>query len=192
MSEAAAADPRDAPGEIPEENKAEAAETKEIFYDLEKKLVRDLVLNHGKRADGRRFDEIRPITIEVGLLPRTHGSALFTRGETQCLATVTLGTVEDVQRLDTLGEEAEKRFMLHYNFPPFSVGEVSFLRGPGRREIGHGALAEKGILPSIPNEDDFPLYGPHRLRHPGVQRLLFHGHGLRRRPGPDGRRRPPR
>jgi polyribonucleotide nucleotidyltransferase len=141
---------------VPEENKDEAAETREVFYDLEKKLVRDLVLNHGKRADGRRFDEIRPITIEVGLLPRTHGSALFTRGETQCLATVTLGTVEDAQRLDTLGEEAKKRFMLHYNFPPFSVGEVSFLRGPGRREIGHGALAEKGILPSIPNDDNFP------------------------------------
>jgi len=141
---------------VPEENKDEAAETREVFYDLEKKLVRDLVLNHGKRADGRRFDEIRPITIEVGLLPRTHGSALFTRGETQCLATVTLGTVEDAQRLDTLGEEAKKRFMLHYNFPPFSVGEVSFLRGPGRREIGHGALAEKGILPSIPNDETFP------------------------------------
>jgi len=141
---------------VPEENIDEAAETREAFYDLEKKLVRDLVLNHGKRADGRRFDEIRPITIEVGLLPRTHGSALFTRGETQCLATVTLGTVEDAQRLDTLGEEAKKRFMLHYNFPPFSVGEVSFLRGPGRREIGHGALAEKGILPSIPNDETFP------------------------------------
>jgi len=141
---------------VPEENDDQAAETREIFYDLEKKLLRDLVLNQGKRADGRRFDEIRPITIEVGLLPRTHGSALFTRGETQCLATVTLGTVEDAQRLDTLGEEAKKRFMLHYNFPPFSVGEVSFLRGPGRREIGHGALAEKGILPSIPDDETFP------------------------------------
>jgi polyribonucleotide nucleotidyltransferase len=92
----------------------------------------------------------------VGLLPRTHGSALFTRGETQSLATVTLGTFEDVQRLDGLGEEAEKRFMLHYNFPPFSVGEVQFLRGPGRREIGHGALAEKSILPSIPEAEVFP------------------------------------
>jgi polyribonucleotide nucleotidyltransferase len=90
------------------------------------------------------------------MLPRTHGSALFTRGETQCLATVTLGTFEDVQRIDGLGEEGKKRFMLHYNFPPFSVGEVSFLRGPGRREIGHGALAEKSILPSMPDEEDFP------------------------------------
>jgi polyribonucleotide nucleotidyltransferase len=142
--------------EIPLENEDEITETKEIFYNLEKKLVRSLVLDQGKRADGRAFDEIRPISIEVGLLPRTHGSALFTRGETQCLATVTLGTFEDVQRLDGLGEEAEKRFMLHYNFPPFSVGEVSFLRAPGRREIGHGALAEKSILPAIPNEEKFP------------------------------------
>ena len=142
--------------EIPPENEEEINATKQIFFNLEKKLVRDLILNQGKRADGRAFDEIRPISIEVGFLPRTHGSALFTRGETQSLATVTLGTFEDVQRLDGLGEEAEKRFMLHYNFPPFSVGEVSFLRGPGRREIGHGALAEKSILPSIPAAEVFP------------------------------------
>jgi len=142
--------------EIPPENEKEIGATKEIFYKLEKKLVRDLILNKGRRADGRGLDEIRPISIEVGILPRTHGSALFTRGETQCLATVTLGTFEDVQRLDGLGVDAEKRFMLHYNFPPFSVGEVSFLRAPGRREIGHGALAEKSILPSIPAEDKFP------------------------------------
>jgi len=141
---------------IPKENTEEISETKEIFYQLQKKLVRDLILNQGKRADGRAFDELRPISIEVGLLPRTHGSALFTRGETQALATVTLGTFEDVQRLDGLGEEAEKRFMLHYNFPPFCVGEVSFMRAPGRREIGHGALAEKGILPAIPDEETFP------------------------------------
>jgi polyribonucleotide nucleotidyltransferase len=141
---------------IPEENQEEIAETTKIFYDIQKKQVRNLILKEKKRVDGRLFDEIRPISIEVGLLPRTHGSALFTRGETQCLATVTLGTFEDVQRIDGLGEEGEKRFMLHYNFPPFSVGEVSFLRGPGRREIGHGALAEKSILPSIPDEEDFP------------------------------------
>jgi polyribonucleotide nucleotidyltransferase len=142
--------------DIAEENEAEIRETKEIFYQIQKKLVRNLILNDKKRVDGRTFDEIRPITAEVGILPRTHGSALFTRGETQCLATVTLGTFEDVQRIDGLGEEGEKRFMLHYNFPPFSVGEVSFLRGPGRREIGHGALAEKSILPSTPSEEDFP------------------------------------
>jgi polyribonucleotide nucleotidyltransferase len=141
---------------IPKENTEEITETKDIFYNLQKKLVRKLVLIEGKRADGRAFNELRPISIEIGLLPRTHGSALFTRGETQCLATVTLGTFEDVQRLDGLGEEAEKRFMLHYNFPPFSVGEVSFMRAPGRREIGHGALAEKGILPAIPEEETFP------------------------------------
>lgn len=141
---------------IPKENTEEIAETREIFYELQKKLVRELILNEGRRADGRAFDEIRPISIEVGLLPRTHGSALFTRGETQCLATVTLGTFEDVQILDGLGEESEKRFMLHYNFPPFCVGEVSFMRAPGRREIGHGALAEKGILPAIPDEETFP------------------------------------
>lgn len=141
---------------IPEESEDERAEAKELFYQIQKKLTRDLILNQGRRADGRGFDDIRPISIEVGMLPRTHGSALFTRGETQCLATVTLGTFEDVQRLDGLGEETEKRFMLHYNFPPFSVGEVSFLRAPGRREIGHGALAEKSILPAIPNEEKFP------------------------------------
>ena len=142
--------------QIPEENEDEIKETKEIFFRIQKKLVRDLILNEGKRTDGRGFDEIRPISVEVGILPRTHGSALFTRGETQCLATVTLGTFEDVQRLNGIGEEAEKRFMLHYNFPPFSVGEVSFLRAPGRREIGHGALAEKSILLSIPGEEVFP------------------------------------
>jgi len=141
---------------LPEDNEEEREETKEIFYRIQKKLVRDLILNEGKRVDGRQFDEIRPISIDVGILPRTHGSALFTRGETQCLATVTLGTFEDVQRLDGIGAEDEKRFMLHYNFPPFCVGEVSFLRAPGRREIGHGALAEKSILPSVPDEEAFP------------------------------------
>ena len=142
---------------IPEENEDEIRETREIFFQVQKKIVRDLIINQGKRIDGRSFEDIRPISIEVGMLPRTHGSALFTRGETQCLATVTLGTFEDVQRLDGIGEEGEKRFMLHYNFPPFSVGEVAFLRGPGRREIGHGALAEKSILHSIPTDEEvFP------------------------------------
>jgi polyribonucleotide nucleotidyltransferase len=141
---------------IPEENEEERAEAKSLLSILEEKLVRRLILDQKKRVDGRGFNEIRPISSEVGLLPRTHGSALFTRGETQSLATVTLGTFEDVQRLDSLGEEKHKRFMLHYNFPPFSVGEVQFLRGPGRREIGHGALAEKSILPAIPLDEDFP------------------------------------
>jgi Polyribonucleotide nucleotidyltransferase (polynucleotide phosphorylase) len=110
-----------------------------------------------QRPDRRRFDEIRPIDIEVGVLPRVHGSALFTRGETQALVTTTLGTKEDEQRLETLNlQETSKRLLLHYNFPPFSVGEVGFMRGPGRREIGHGALAERSIVPVIPPESDFP------------------------------------
>jgi polyribonucleotide nucleotidyltransferase len=141
---------------IPEENAEERVRAKGLIYRIEEKLFRELVLRKRMRTDGRQFDDIRPITIDVGFLPRTHGSALFTRGETQSLATVTLGTVEDAQRLDSLGEESRKKFMLHYNFPPFSVGEVGFLRAPGRREIGHGALAEKSILPAIPDDEKFP------------------------------------
>lgn len=142
---------------IPEEDEEQLVETKEIFYQVQKKQVRKFILEDHKRPDGRGFEDIRPITIETGPLPRTHGSAIFTRGETQCLATVTLGTFEDTQRIDGLGEESKKRFMLHYNFPPFSVGEVAFLRGPGRREIGHGALAERAIVKSIPeDEGEFP------------------------------------
>jgi polyribonucleotide nucleotidyltransferase len=142
--------------QVPEDKPEERLELKGLFYKLEEKLFRDMVLKKKLRTDGRGFDDIRPITAEVGLLTRTHGSALFTRGETQALATVTLGTFEDAQRLDSLGEESKKRFMLHYNFPPFSVGEVGFLRGPGRREIGHGALAEKSIVPAIPDMETFP------------------------------------
>lgn len=142
---------------VPEDDPAQAGQIKELLYQVQKKLVRKRISEEGKRPDGRSFDEIRPITIEAGQLPRTHGSAVFTRGETQCLATVTLGTFEDTQRIDSLGEEGEKRFMLHYNFPPFSVGEVRFMRGPGRREIGHGALAEKSIRLAIPtDEGEFP------------------------------------
>ncbi|MBI3895325.1 MAG: polyribonucleotide nucleotidyltransferase, partial [Acidobacteria bacterium] len=127
-----------------------------IFELLEERIFREDLLQHHHRPDRRAFDEIREIRCEVGLLPRTHGSALFTRGETQALVTATLGTEEDVQRLDVLEGEAHKRFMLHYNFPPFSVGEVAFLRGPGRREIGHGALAERALLNMIPGEEVFP------------------------------------
>ena len=142
--------------QVPEDKPEDKLELKGLFYKLEEKLFRDMVLKKRLRTDGRGFDDIRPITAEVGLLTRTHGSALFTRGETQALATVTLGTFEDAQRLDSLGEESKKRVMLHYNFPPFSVGEVGFLRGPGRREIGHGALAEKSIVPAIPDMETFP------------------------------------
>jgi polyribonucleotide nucleotidyltransferase len=124
---------------------------------LREKIFRDDMIGRHRRPDARAFDQIRQITCEVGVLPRAHGSALFTRGETQALATATLGTKEDRQRLDLLFEEETfKRFMLHYNFPPFSVGEVKFLRGPGRREIGHGALAERAIANLLPPEADFP------------------------------------
>jgi polyribonucleotide nucleotidyltransferase len=142
---------------IPEEDEELQKEAERALERLREKYFRDDVLHRHRRPDGRAFDQIRPISCEVGLLPRVHGSALFTRGETQALATLTLGTKEDMQRLDLLFEdEAFKRFMLHYNFPPFSVGEVKFLRGPGRREIGHGALAERALVALLPSENDFP------------------------------------
>ncbi|MDR3553900.1 MAG: polyribonucleotide nucleotidyltransferase [Syntrophobacteraceae bacterium] len=124
--------------------------------DLEKKVVRTMMVSERRRIDGRAFDEVRPISIEVGKLPRTHGSALFTRGETQVIAVVTLGSSSDEQKIEALAGETFKSFMLHYNFPPFSVGEVKPLRGPGRREIGHGALAEKALKPSLPKNGQFP------------------------------------
>jgi polyribonucleotide nucleotidyltransferase len=131
-------------------------EAKVIFKELKEKVLRDEILERGLRLDGRAFDQVRPIWSEVGLLPRTHGSAVFTRGETQALVTTTLGTSDDQQKIEMVDGEIYKRFMLHYNFPPFSVGEVAFLRGPGRREVGHGALAERALLPMIPAEDKFP------------------------------------
>ena len=127
-----------------------------VFHDLEKTVVRDLVLREQCRVDGRKYNEIRPICCEVGLLSRTHGSALFTRGETQALAVTTLGTVSDEQRIESLTGNTFKAFMLHYNFPPYCVGETRMLRGPGRREIGHGALAERAISRVLPQADDFP------------------------------------
>jgi polyribonucleotide nucleotidyltransferase len=126
------------------------------FKDLQRRRLRQLALRDGKRADGRGLLDIRPISCEVGLLPRTHGSALFTRGETQALTITTLGTVSDKQRADTLIGEQSKRFMVHYNFPPYSVGEVKPIRGPSRRDIGHGVLAERALLAVIPNDIDFP------------------------------------
>jgi polyribonucleotide nucleotidyltransferase len=142
---------------LPEGDKEKPVLAARAFERLREQFFRDDILNHQRRPDGRAFDKIREITCEVGVLPRAHGSALFTRGETQALATTTLGTKEDKQRLDLLFEdESFKRFMLHYNFPPFSVGEVKFLRGPGRREIGHGALAERALLNLLPPETDFP------------------------------------
>ena len=142
---------------IPEDDEDKRKLAYRAFERLREKYFREDILARRRRPDARAFDEIRKITCEIGLLPRVHGSALFTRGETQALATVTLGTKEDKQRLDLLFEEESfKRFMLHYNFPPFSVGEVKFLRGPGRREIGHGALAERALLSLLPAEENFP------------------------------------
>lgn len=128
----------------------------ECLYKLEKKVVREYILSENKRVDGRRLDEIRPLSAEVGILPRTHGSGLFQRGQTQVLTTVTLGAMGDVQMLDGLDEEETKRYMHHYNFPGYSVGEAKTSRGAGRREIGHGALAERALEPVIPGEEDFP------------------------------------
>src|SRR6516225_759524 len=142
---------------VPEEDEEKQALTKRAFERLKEDIFRDEILNTRRRPDGRAFDQIRKITCEVGLLPRVHGSALFTRGETQALATLTLGTKEDQQRLDLLfAQDVFKRFMLHYNFPPFSVGEVKPLRGAGRREIGHGALAERALANLLPPEVEFP------------------------------------
>jgi polyribonucleotide nucleotidyltransferase len=137
-----------------ETQKPEAAK---LFDSLKERIFRDEMLKERRRPDGRKFDEIRQITSEVGALPRTHGSAIFTRGETQALVTTTLGTKDDEQRIEMFDlAETSKRFMLHYNFPPFSVGEVGFMRGPGRREIGHGALAERALSPMVPDEKTFP------------------------------------
>ena len=135
---------------------ARKADAKSIFKGLKEKVLRDEVLERRVRLDGRKFDEIRPIWSETGVLPRTHGSVVFTRGETQALVTCTLGTADDQQKIEHVDGEYYKRFMLHYNFPPFSVGEVQFMRGPGRREVGHGALAERALTPVVPPEEKFP------------------------------------
>lgn len=128
----------------------------EAIYKLEKKVVREYILKEGKRVDGRSLDAIRELSAEVGILPRTHGSGLFQRGQTQVLTTVTLGAMGDVQKMDGIDTEETKRYMHHYNFPGFSVGEAKTSRGPGRREIGHGALAERSLVPVIPTEQEFP------------------------------------
>ncbi|MFZ5571952.1 MAG: polyribonucleotide nucleotidyltransferase [Thermodesulfobacteriota bacterium] len=138
-----------------EEDLPVKAEAKELFYDLQKRISRDMVLKEGRRIDNRGFDEVRPISCEVGILPRPHGSALFTRGETQVLGVLTLGSGQDEQRVETLSGDESKPFMLHYNFPPFSVGEVRRIGGPGRRDIGHGALATRAVEKILPAKDDF-------------------------------------
>ena len=133
-----------------------SSEVKKVFYELEERAVRHMIVKDKRRPDGRGFDEMRQVTCEVNVLPRTHGSSLFTRGQTQALVVATLGTKVDEQRVEELEGQSWKSFMLHYNFPPFSVGEVRPFRGPGRREIGHGALAERAIEPLIPSDVDFP------------------------------------
>ncbi len=140
----------------PEDDGDGRSDAKQVFKSLKEKILRDEVLERGVRLDGRQFNEIREIWAEVGILPRVHGSAIFTRGETQALVTATLGTADDQQKVERIEGESRKRFMLHYNFPPFSVGEVKYLRGPGRREIGHGNLAERSLARMIPSEDKFP------------------------------------
>ena len=132
------------------------ADVSEAVNKFEKKCVRELIFNEHKRVDGRSLDEIRPLSCEVGVLPRTHGSALFTRGQTQVLSVATLGMISEEQTLDGIDTEESKRYMHHYNFPPYSVGEARTSRGPGRREIGHGALAEKALVPVLPSKEEFP------------------------------------
>ena len=140
--------------EFPEQG----ARSRTELEDIEYRVMRKQVLEQGERVDGRDLDTIRPITIETGVLPRTHGSALFTRGQTQALVSVTLGTTDDEQRIDSIdvAGETTKSFMLHYNFPPYSTGEVKMMRGTSRREIGHGALAERALQPLLPQYEDFP------------------------------------
>jgi polyribonucleotide nucleotidyltransferase len=143
-------------GAVTAEDPAGEQAARGALDQLERKILREMILNEGTRIDGRSAADIRPISCEAGLLPRTHGSALFTRGETQALAVLTLGTASDEQRMDYISGEELRSFMLHYNFPPFSVGEARMLRGPGRREIGHGALARRALLPILPSQEVFP------------------------------------
>ncbi len=141
---------------IEEDNTDALREAKNAFRSVFKKMARERVVNEGVRLDGRGLTDVRPLTVEIGVVDRTHGSALFQRGETQVLNVTTLGMLKMEQMLDTLANEESKRYMHHYNFPPFSTGETGFMRGPKRREIGHGALAEKAVLPVVPDSDDFP------------------------------------
>ncbi|MEA3422047.1 MAG: polyribonucleotide nucleotidyltransferase, partial [Acidobacteriota bacterium] len=142
--------------QLTEESETSANDIGKVFDQIVGKRVREVILKEEKRVDGRKLDEIRPISVKAGFLPRTHGSALFTRGETQSLTVATLGSPDKTQLLDTMEAEGEKRFIHYYNFPPFCSGEVKPLRGPSRRETGHGALAERALAPVIPSEDEFP------------------------------------
>ena len=138
--------------EFPDDTKA----IKTVLEDIVHLIVRKLITDEQIRPDGRAVDEVRPISVEVGILPRTHGTGLFTRGQTQVLTVTTLGAARDEQILDGLGLERSKRYIHHYNFPPYSVGEIKMMRGPSRRDIGHGALAERALIPVLPDENEFP------------------------------------
>ena len=173
----------------PEEPASVRSDAEDIFDALKEKIFREDILDKRRRPDGRAFDQIRPIACEVGLLPRTHGSALFQRGETQALVATTLGTADDAQRIDIMEGESSKRFLLHYNFPPFSVGEVGFMRGPGRREIGHGALSRACDPAHHSGGRQVPVHDPSGLRHSGIQWIFLDGVGLRRSSISDGCRR---
>ena len=179
---------KDLVASIPEGEVERKVEAKAIFKELKEKVLREEVLTHGVRLDGRKFDEVRPIWIETGVLPRTHGSAVFTRGETQALVTCTLGTADDAQKIESFEGETWKSFMLHYNFPPFSVGEVGVHARPGTprsrpRRTG-GAVADAADA----GRRAVPLHRPHRVGHPRVERLVVDGVGVRRLAGDDGRR----
>jgi len=161
------------------------------YKSLTKKLMRAQIVKDGKRVDGRNLDEVRPISAAAGVLPkRVHGSALFQRGLTQVLSCATLGTPSDAQELDDLNPSTEKHYLHHYNFPPYSTGETKPMRSPGRREVGHGALAERAILPVLPSKESFP-YVLRGFGVPQLQRLHLDGFGVRQHPGPDGCRRAP-
>ena len=174
---------------IPEEEVERRADAKSIFKQLKESVMKDEALERGRRLDGRKFDEIRPITIEVGVLPRTHGSTVFTRGETQALVTSTLGTAEDQQKIELVDGETWKRFMLHYNFPPFSVGEVAVPARPRPSRSGPRRSRRARARPDDSPRRKLPLHHPRRLRHPRVERLVVDGVGLRRIAGDDGRGR---
>ena len=179
----------EAEGEVDPEKAPEIARA---FAKLEKDIIRRRIAVDKKRPDGRAQDEIRPIETEVDIAPRVHGSGLFTRGETQILSSATLGTTRMDMKVDNLGLQEKKLFWHHYNFPPFSVGEAGFMRGPKRRDIGHGALAERALAADHSRPGGVPVRDPRRLRHAGVERVLVDGLRLRLVDGPAGGRRPGR
>ena len=178
---------------IPEASEREKDKLKEmaeiVFEEVSDEIVHQNILEKEQRPDGRKLDEIRNIECQVGILPRTHGTGLFTRGETQALTVTTLGSPGDEQIIDTMEVDMKKRYIHHYNFPPFSVGEVRPMRGPGRREIGHGALAEKALVPVLPSKEEFPIHYSFSFGNSFFQWIFFHGFYLRLHSFSYGRRR---